>query len=98
MELVRRGLEKARSLPWASEGAERVSEGAGRASDRAGQVSEGAGRPSEGAGMSSKEAGRTLGEGNRETIKKTNGYFLVVVPQVIVPFGSAAQQYKIMIR
>ena len=89
---------KKQGLPWAFDGAERVSEGAGRASDRAGRVSRGAGRLSDGAGMSSEETGRAsqgaifallraLGEGNRETKKKTktNGCFLVVVPEVIVP-------------
>ena len=69
--------------------------GAGRASDRAGRVSRGAGRLSDGAGMSSEEARRAsqgaifallraLGEGKKVT-KKKNGYFLVVVPEVIVP-------------
>ena len=35
MELVRCGLEEAKSLPWASDEVERVLKGAGRASDRA---------------------------------------------------------------
>ena len=89
---------KKQGLPWAFDRAERVSEGAGRAPDRAGRVSRGAGRLSDGAGMSSEEARRAsqgaifallraLGEGKKVTkkTKKTNGYFLVVVPEVIVP-------------
>ena len=100
MELGGYGLEEARSsvgLKKAFDGAERVSEGAGRAPDRAGRVSRGAGRLSDGAGMSSEEAKRAsqgaifallraLGEGKKVTKKQqTNGYFLVVVPGVIVP-------------
>ena len=96
MELGGYGLKEARfsvGLGKAFDGAERVSEGAGRASDRAGRVSREAGRLSDGAGISSEEARRAsqgaivalwraLGEGNRE---KKKWYFLVVVPEVIVP-------------
>ena len=100
MELGGYGLEEARfsvGLGKAFDGAERVFEGAGRASDRAGRVSREAGRLSDGAGMSSEEARRAsqgatfallraLGDGNRETKRtKTNGFYLVVVPEVIVP-------------
>ena len=49
-------------------------------------------------GRASHGAKRALGDGNRQTIKEINEYFLVVVPPVIVPFGSAAQKSKMMTR